>query len=256
MFGSRHTEEEGTWQYKTWRAWLRGPRQPARSSMNNLSADAIFKPDGQLVRAPKHDSVPFVPGRRMLVPVDPDTLEILDPEERRLGHPASSAAGGDMANTTIVYIPPRFKLRIALFLFYMWATFSIFVCALTVVPIALGRSIYKHWAPGRAEVHDIYTFAAGGSLLLLLSVTVRKLFDVGNELRMQPTVNAQFLRLRRICGDASFEVRISSKYCLKLVLIESYRIVGKSAIYSCHIWHCYSVRIRLDYRALYRTTAY
>ncbi|KAG1424327.1 hypothetical protein G6F57_023449 [Rhizopus arrhizus] len=55
----------------------------------------------------------------MLVPVDPFVYEPLDENERRLGHPASTADGGAEANTTIVYSPPHFYRRvIAMCLFY------------------------------------------------------------------------------------------------------------------------------------------
>lgn len=71
-------------------------------------------PNGQLVRVPKHDSVMVPTKRRMIVPVDPVTLEAIDPVEKYLGHPASlSENGGEEHNTTIVYIPPYFKVRVS-----------------------------------------------------------------------------------------------------------------------------------------------
>jgi hypothetical protein len=50
----------------------------------------------------------------MIIPVDPVTLEPIDPVEKYLGHPASiSENGGEEHNTTIVYIPPYFKIRVS-----------------------------------------------------------------------------------------------------------------------------------------------
>jgi E3 ubiquitin-protein ligase DOA10 len=92
--------------------------------------------DGGLVRVPTHDSVPVVvPRRRMIVPVHPITLQPLDETERRLGHPA--VRQDEERDTTIVYIPPFFKIRITIFLLLIWTTGSVLFCSISVVPCKL-----------------------------------------------------------------------------------------------------------------------
>ncbi|KAI9498992.1 hypothetical protein BDB00DRAFT_867061 [Zychaea mexicana] len=184
LFGERHASEEGVWHYKTWAAWLHPP-----ANLNPLVgeySEAAFIRDGQIVLAPKHDAVPFDPTRRMLVPVHPETLHILDATERRLGHPA--AAGGPNLlpiNTCIVYVPPRFKQRMILFLLAMWLSCSVFICTLTVLPIALGRIVFERWLEAPGEVHDLYAYSVGATLMLLGIVSICKLADAVLDLTRQ-----------------------------------------------------------------------
>lgn len=125
MFGGRYPEEEGHYIHSTWLSWLLG-----RQRRHN---DVDFRRDGRLVRVPAYDNVPLiVPRRRMIIPVDAVTLQPLDDTELRLGHPA--VVNHEDQDTTVVYIPPYFKLRIAVFLFLIWMTGSILLCSISVVP--------------------------------------------------------------------------------------------------------------------------
>lgn len=136
MFGGRYPEEEGVYTYTSWYAWLMSTRQQAAASSPPLYDN--FHKDGGLVRVPTHDNVPVViPRRRMIVPVDSVTLQPLNETERLLGHPAAGSDDDKTKNTTVVYIPPYFKLRIATFLFLIWTTGSILVCSISVVPCKL-----------------------------------------------------------------------------------------------------------------------
>ncbi|KAG2172819.1 hypothetical protein INT43_000169 [Umbelopsis isabellina] len=178
MFDERHADEEGTHFRKTWNAWIHQRKAPVVSideadvSIQHVSEDGEveFVRDGQLVRAPRLDGVPVIPGRRMLVPVDPHTLEPLDSEERRLGHPAATAAGGNDANTVIVYLPPHFRRRVILFLFLMWFCGSVFLCSVTIIPLLLGRHIFDNYITTDRKVHDIYSFALGLYLMWFFAV--------------------------------------------------------------------------------------
>lgn len=158
--------------------------------------DMIYQQDGQLVRAPKHDSVPFVPGRRMLVPVDPITHEILDPEERRLGHPATSNPGDDVTNTTIVYTPPHFKQRVIIFLFLMWISFSLVVSAALAAPVLVGRAIFRVVFRSTVQVHDMYSFLIGGLTLLLAVHMAIQCYRITKDVYFQPGVTAKISKLR------------------------------------------------------------
>lgn len=125
MFGDRYPEEEGTFIRYDLKSWLLLETCPLfvasvdhSSSLNYQEQQVkkvIFQKDGYLARVPKRDSMMVRPQRRMIVPVDPITLEPIDPIEKQLGHPAADndvVEGGEEYNTTIVYIPPHFKLRV------------------------------------------------------------------------------------------------------------------------------------------------
>lgn len=118
MFGGRYPEEEG--------------------NFKSGKADVSLRKDGGLVRVPTHDNVPIVvPRRRMIVPVHPITLEPLNQVEKNLGHPATSQSGDEERDTTIVYIPPFFYVRLSVFLFLIWTTGSVLVCSISVAPCKL-----------------------------------------------------------------------------------------------------------------------
>ncbi|CEP18842.1 hypothetical protein [Parasitella parasitica] len=195
LLGGRPTSEEGYIKHnRIWRAWIQHQQQQQRplsnhatfhyhqdSNINNNKKEQHeFVRNGLLVRAPKHDGVRYVPGRRMLVPVDPITLEALDPHERHLGHPAAANLPGEEEDdhTMIVYLPPQFKLRMAIFMTIMWVSWSALLCYVFVGPIAVGRWLFQHCGiiahqPGQ-KIHDIYAYFVGGCVMILAATVVKK----------------------------------------------------------------------------------
>ncbi|KAI8338940.1 hypothetical protein BC941DRAFT_373111 [Chlamydoabsidia padenii] len=191
MFDGRYPEEEGRHVRRSLEAWLlrRKAAIPSGDDDNHVYGDVaiaeadgsqeqqqhmasvFFQRDGQLLRVPKLDTVPVVPRRRMLVPVDPVTLEALDEEERRAGHPAASQSGDEDISTTIVYAPPQFKFRIILFIMLMWLSSSLLTCTLTVVPVCLGRYLFKTLVTTKA-VHDVYNFATGAYVMVSMGLAI------------------------------------------------------------------------------------
>jgi E3 ubiquitin-protein ligase MARCH6 len=155
LLDKRPMNEEG--HYKTWKAWIQRPE------LNGDADGGTFVKSGQLVRAPKHDSVKYVPGRRMLVPVDPVTFEPIEKLERELGHPAGE-------DTTIIYLPPHFKLRMALFMAIMWAFWCILICCLFVCPIVLGRWVLVYLD---IQIQDVYAYLLGGIILIFIGVLIK-----------------------------------------------------------------------------------
>lgn len=180
MLGERHLDEEGVYRHpannQPWRRLLFWNRQHSSSATatnyDYIDDTTSFMRDGQFVLAPKLDNIPYVPGRRMLVPVDPESLQILDPVEREYGHPAASGTDDILTNTTIVYLPPLFKQRVSLFLFIMWTTSIAAACAATALPIILGRWVYHTALGASVEVHDMYAYFTGGFLLVVLSLVI------------------------------------------------------------------------------------
>jgi E3 ubiquitin-protein ligase DOA10 len=115
MFNQREPDEEGRHERRTFKAMLLQEKAQVRESDVELvddEASVVFIKDGSMVRVPKYDSVPVDPKRRMLVPVDPVTLEAIDEEERQRGHPAAADTVDEAQSTIVVYIPPHFKQRV------------------------------------------------------------------------------------------------------------------------------------------------
>ncbi|GAN09252.1 hypothetical protein MAM1_0254c08777 [Mucor ambiguus] len=191
MFGVRKADEEGTLVYHDWMAWLKRTKPthyPADGTIDDVIGHEVsFLWEGQLLRVPRHDSVPIIERRRMLVPVDNDTLEPIDENERHLGHPAASAPGGIEVNTVIVYSPPHFKERVLAFVGFMWLSTSMFFCAITVSPVLLGRYLFEHQLHVENEVHDIYSFVLGGCIMLFIGALLLQCYQSIKDIASQST---------------------------------------------------------------------
>ena len=167
MFNQRKPDEEGRHVRRTLKSFLLMEKAEiptdefADVAIQDDTSSVIFQRDGMMVRVPKYDSVPVDPKRRMLVPVDPVTLEAIDEEERRRGHPAAADTVDEAQSTIVVYIPPNFKGRIIIFLLYMWFSISVFTCSVTVVPLLTGRILFKLYLAPESKVNDLYSFALG-----------------------------------------------------------------------------------------------
>ncbi|KAG2228749.1 hypothetical protein INT48_005368, partial [Thamnidium elegans] len=191
MFGKRKSREEGTLVYHTWWAWIRRiepERVPRAGTQESLIGDEVsYIWTGQLLRVPGHDNVPIVGNRRMLVPVYPDTLEPIDETERILGHPAANAPGGNDTNTAIVYSPPHLIRRLVLFAVIMWLSSTTAFCYMTLFPVVLGRLFFKEAMMIETEVHDLYSFILGISVLFYIGYSIVVVYKTICDIWARPT---------------------------------------------------------------------
>ncbi|CAO3594460.1 unnamed protein product [Absidia cylindrospora] len=193
MFGIRTMDEEGAMRYDTWTGWLRG----TVLQQQDRTGDGTLIWDGQLVRAPKRDGLKSIPGRRMLVPVHRTTFLPLDEREQRLSHPASRTAGGDEVNTMIVYTPPRFKERLAFLVTMLLISGSLLICSMAIVPLALGRYIFKEGWEDEEPIHDLNAYLAGGALVLVVGTMVGFSADVISDVVSQSNTSDRLHSLSR-----------------------------------------------------------
>ncbi|RCI03461.1 hypothetical protein CU098_011114 [Rhizopus stolonifer] len=205
IFGERKPEEEGKLIYHTWSAWIQRAKPPyyprEGDPINIHGAQVSYIWNGQVLRVPSHDRVPVIPRRRMLVPVDPFIFEPLEETERNMGHPSSTADGGDEANTTLVYSPPDFYKRILALVIFVWIVSTVSLCAFAFVPLVLGRTIFQHRLKIEGNVHDIYSYTLGASLILFVwSVGVyfvRIMADVYRQRTMRSKLKRLSKHIRR-----------------------------------------------------------
>ncbi|CAO3631806.1 unnamed protein product [Cunninghamella blakesleeana] len=247
MFNGRHIEEEGTHIRRTFKAWILREKAPMPTvsenddhvfsevgitddnnsdndrSSNSSTAPVIFKRNGQLLRVPKLDTVPVVPHRRMLVPIDPVTLEPIDEEERLAGlHPAASQSGDEELSTTIVYAPPHFKMRLILFIVLMWLSSTLLTCTLSVVPVCLGRVFFNLFVTEK-QVHDIYCFTLGVYIMVSLGLLIDwasnkhiSWQESGSELNQNTVL--QYLKEKLQLGAKLFYLLVTLGFILPLML--------------------------------------
>ncbi|KAF2469360.1 uncharacterized protein BDR25DRAFT_304475 [Lindgomyces ingoldianus] len=162
LFGDKAKEEEGHHVRRTWSGWFAGekgnPEKPVIGEDRRILAEdrglrVYFMFDGKYVRAPASDQVRIPKGEPVFVEVD------------RFNHrkDGKSEEGGvhnsDMV--TMVYIPPWFRIRIALFVFTMWIFAAITGVGITVIPLLFGRYLFSLFLPPTVEMNDIHAFSLG-----------------------------------------------------------------------------------------------
>ncbi|KAI5479294.1 hypothetical protein MNV49_003812 [Pseudohyphozyma bogoriensis] len=164
--GDRDPQEEGTNVRRTWRARL----TLRKADINDLEEDVeqdqvsprdvVFRKDGGFARVPAIDNIRVAPGRKMIVRVTEEGRPLDEEGERTI-----QAQVEEMGSTRksdrycVVYVPPFFKTRLALFVYLLWFTGSLAGQAAVVGPLVLGRYIVS--LVTSAEVHDIYSLAVG-----------------------------------------------------------------------------------------------
>jgi hypothetical protein len=158
-------DEEGHHVRRTWHAVLLRKKgdsnhpvigEDQRALAEGKGVEAYFLRDGRFVRAPASDQVRIPKGAQVF-------LEVTEDNKRADG--ASDLDDGLHGRTsdmfTQVYIPPYFKLRVALFLLLIWVFAAVTGVGITIVPLVTGRRIISSFFPSPVRVNDIYAFSVG-----------------------------------------------------------------------------------------------
>jgi E3 ubiquitin-protein ligase MARCH6 len=121
-------------------------------------------PDGKFVRAPASDQVRIPKGQRVF-------LDVTEQNQRDGGKDDRLADIYDGDKYQFVYIPPNFRLRVFLFILFIWLFAAATGVGITIVPLVFGRRMFKLLIPAHIRTNDIYAFSIGiyilGSLLYL-----------------------------------------------------------------------------------------
>ncbi|KAK2797933.1 hypothetical protein FQN50_009029 [Emmonsiellopsis sp. PD_5] len=152
LFGTRVPDEEGRHTYRTWRdAILR-----RRTNPDDEDRDKYFQRDGRFVRTPASDQVRIPKGNQVF-------LEVNEDNERIDGKCDSEDGLHGKSNEmfTPVYVPPRFKSRIATFILMIWVFAAVTGLGCTIIPLLVGRRMISSLFPSDLRVNDIYAFSAG-----------------------------------------------------------------------------------------------
>jgi E3 ubiquitin-protein ligase MARCH6 len=165
LFGERHRDEEGHHVRRSWTDLFSGNKgnteSPAITPEDVVEAEKesrgpYFVRDGRFVRAPSSDQVRIPKGTQVF-------LDVTDQNERIDG--VSDTDDGLHGRTndmfTKVYIPPFFRLRIAIFILMIWVFAAVTGVGLTIIPLVVGRKLLSSFFPPAVRVNDIYAFSAG-----------------------------------------------------------------------------------------------
>ncbi|KAK4180221.1 hypothetical protein QBC36DRAFT_320674 [Triangularia setosa] len=109
-------------------------------------------PDGRYVRAPCSDQVKIPKGRRVF-------LDVSEDNKRR-----DDVAPTDLYNSEefqFVYVPPHFRLRVFLFITFIWVFAAVTGVSFTILPLVFGRWMFRSLLPNHIHTNDIYAFSIG-----------------------------------------------------------------------------------------------
>jgi E3 ubiquitin-protein ligase MARCH6 len=186
LFGEQVSEEEGRHVRPTWKSWFAGekgdPIKPVKPADQKKMAakpqtEAYFVFDGKYVRAPASDQLRIPKGEAVFIEVD-------ELDNRKDGKPESSgvhARGSSMI--TVVYIPPWFRIRIAVFVLTIWMFAAVTGVGVTIGPLLFGRYMFSVILPPDIVLNDIHAFSLGIYTLGGLAYGAYQLYKVLSAVR-------------------------------------------------------------------------
>jgi E3 ubiquitin-protein ligase MARCH6 len=165
LFGERQVDEEGHHVRRTWWDVLLGKKgdvhrpviaDDRKTLTDDRNVDAYFLRDGKYVRAPASDQVRIPKGGKVF-------LEVNEFNERIDGQPdrEDGLHGRGTELFTKVYVPPWFRVRISLFILFIWIFAAVTGVSLTIIPLVFGRMIFSSIIPNHLRMNDVYAFSIG-----------------------------------------------------------------------------------------------
>ena len=107
---------------------------------------------GRFVRAPASDRVKIPKGQDVF-------LTVSERGHRKDGKPDTDLYASPQYQ--LVYTPPRFRMRVFLFILFIWMFAAVTGVGFTIAPLVLGRTIFKTLIPAHIRTNDIYAFSIG-----------------------------------------------------------------------------------------------
>ncbi|KAL6925236.1 hypothetical protein ACHAPO_009071 [Fusarium lateritium] len=153
---------------KTWTDFFDGGDAKPRTPLNNSEIHSLTRhknhlkqanqlvESGHFVRAPASDRVKIPKGRKVFLEVDENGL-------RSDGQDDADIYAGNQYQ--MVYVPPHFRARIFLFIFFIWIFAAVTGVGFTIIPLVFGRRMFKMLIPQHIRTNDIYAFSIGVYLL-------------------------------------------------------------------------------------------
>ncbi|TWU73148.1 hypothetical protein ED733_002499 [Metarhizium rileyi] len=179
-------DENNTVIPKTWRDTFEGGdakpnsripkgamRQMRRKKAHLVNTGQLQK-SGRFVRAPASDRVKISKGQKVF-------LAVSERNYRKDGNPDDDLYA--TAQYRLVYVPPNFRLRIFLFILFIWLFAAVTGVGFTIVPLVLGRTIFKTLIPAHIRTNDIYAFSIGIYILGSLAYAILRLRHLTARLR-------------------------------------------------------------------------
>lgn len=152
---------------------------PKRAALAKLKRKLVRRgevvPDGRFVRCPASDQVRVPKAHRVF-------LDVFEASQAPLV-PTHDADFYYSDQYQLAYLPPNFKMRIFYFIFLLWVFAAVTGVGLTIVPLMVGRRLFKALLPGHVRTNDIYAFSIGIYVLGTLAYSVLRARVIAARLR-------------------------------------------------------------------------
>ncbi|KAI1312042.1 hypothetical protein F5Y03DRAFT_341174 [Xylaria venustula] len=125
-------------------------------------------PDGQFVLSPASDQAKISKGQSVFTNITEYEME--QSFEMEADRPDLDPHVDNPFQ--VVYIPPWFRARVSVFIFSIWIFAAITGVGSTILPLTLGRRIFKALVPSHIRTNDIYAFSIGVYVLSSASYLV------------------------------------------------------------------------------------
>ena len=141
-------------------------------------------PDGRFVRSPASDQVRIPKGRRVFLDVGEGTQEPLEANNDQSSSPSVADLELYYSDSyQLAYLPPNFRMRVFYFIFLIWMFAAVTGVGLTIVPLIIGRRLFKALLPDHVRTNDIYAFSIGVYVLGTLAYSVLRARTISAKVR-------------------------------------------------------------------------
>jgi E3 ubiquitin-protein ligase MARCH6 len=224
MFDERKEDEEGYTVRRSWMDIFRGMKgernikaeDPSQPFVEDPALNAYFRQDGRYVRAPASDQVRIPKGTRIFLEVD-ETNNRMDGKWDR----PDGVHGKNSELYKQVYIPPWFRLRICLFIVFIWLFAALTGVSITIVPLVFGRQVFAKLIPAHVRKNDVYAFSIGTYILGSALYAIVHVGKFVSYLRSALAINAETPKnvMRQVAAATSLVARIAWTYTAFLFIL-------------------------------------
>ncbi|KAG8416398.1 hypothetical protein J3458_006987 [Metarhizium acridum] len=144
----------------------KGEMKEMRHKKIHLVKTGQLEKSGRFVRAPASDRVKIPKGQQVF-------LKVSERNRRKDGKSDNDMYASPQYQ--LVYVPPNFRARLFLFILFIWLFAAVTGVGFTIVPLVLGRAMFKMLIPAHIRTNDIYAFSIGIYILGSLAYAVFRL---------------------------------------------------------------------------------
>ncbi|KAI1346914.1 hypothetical protein F5Y01DRAFT_260988 [Xylaria sp. FL0043] len=203
-------------------------------------------PDGRFVFSPASDQAKVTKGHSVFTTISEQEMR----RNYEAGRPETDSQSGNQFQ--VVYVPPWFRARISIFILSIWIFAAVTGVGSTILPLILGRRIFKALVPAHIRTNDIYAFSIGVYVLSSASYLVFHLQSAYNTLRewtasIMSSVLDRYV-LRRVIRLAYRTAKLVYAYTMLLMVfpILITALVEMYVLIPLHTYMGTGVALRLD----------